>query len=270
MKIVWMVLFGFFVITGCEAADRAVQALRYGEPAPDYANYDRGVAYAMKGDFLKAQREFKKIKKTNRLYNAATSSNAVIQDVVSNAKLKKVVMQFFKANYHEHNKNYSLAIKELDKCIKINPRYAKVHVHQGDLYLLTGKKDKALASFNKAIKLNPKDSDAYYSRGLIYKETKKNNLALSDFSKSLRLSKNPDVYMNRSLIYADQGQYAKAAADAEMMAKLDPSNRVAYNILGYINVSRNNKAQACANYRKACSLGSCYDLERYQQSGYCR
>jgi len=249
--------------------ERAVEQLRYGGPSPDYKTYDKGVEYAIAGNFVKAQVEFNKISKSNLLYPSATSSNKVIQDAISNEDLRKSIIEFFKAHSSHHKKQYNLAILGYDKSIKLSPQYAKTYYHQGMLFSLTRQKNRAMANFNKAIELDPKFGDVYSSRGRIYMDEKKDDLAISDFSKAIELSNDPYAYMNRAQIYIGKGKYPEAVDDANMMISVNSKNPIGYNILGYIDVKLNNKAQACVNYKKACELGSCDGLIEKEQSGYC-
>lgn len=251
------------------APQRAVQALRYGEPEPDYAHYDIAVAKAIVGDFISAKAEFSKIDRKNRLYNAAQGSKAVVEDGIADVNLKPVVVQYFKADQMQHVRQYKAAISELQKCIDLNPSYAKPYLQQGSLYALTGQIGKALETYNKVIKLDPNNSDAYYSRGYVYERNGDTVNAKQDYSKSIMLANNTDAYLSRSQIYIKEKKFQEATADANKIIEYDPSNPLAYNILGYINVSQNNRTQACMNYKKACDLGHCVGFTSKQQEGYC-
>lgn len=249
---------------------RAVTALRYGEPAPAYHIYDKGVALAVKGDFKKAKIIFSKITRENRLYQSAVSSSMVAQDAIDDRRLKNVVIQYFKADIKLHNRQREEGIAELSKCIKLNPRYVKPYIRRGSTYDLLGKKDLALSDYSKVIKLDPKNSDAYHRRGLLYKADKKYKLALRDYSKSIKVSNDKSAYVSRSELHAIMGKFSNAASDAKKAIKADPYNPVAYNILGYVSIQQNNKTQACASYIKACELGVCSGIETNRANGYCR
>lgn len=283
--LILLCLFSFTILASCSTFDnmvkamlkqdkpgdtkRAVYKLRHGEPEPAYPIYDKGVAFAIKGDFKSAKIEFSKIKRENRLYQSAVASNKVIQDAILKESMRDVVIQYFKADMQIHNRKFAVAIIELDKCIKLNPRYTKAYLRRGSTNSLIRQDVRALSDYNKAIELDPKYSDAYYSRGRLFMKKNKMEHALLDFNKAIKFSGHPKAYMSRSELYARNGKYSNAVNDAKKAIKADPKNFAAYNILGYASKKQNNKSRACKSYRNACNLGSCSGIEENRRIGYC-
>lgn len=249
--------------------NRAVVQLEYGKLDPDYTTYDKGVAYAIAGNFSSAQTEFEKINKTDPLYTSATRSKKVIQDAIANVKLKKVVMHYFMAEAHMHNKQYGLAIHQYDNSLSINPRYVKTYLRQGWAFYSTNQPDRALQNYSRAIELDRKNSEAYFYRARLYMESKNIDLAFADFSQCIELTNDPDAYMNRALIHIENGDLTQAVSDANMMIRYGPNNPVGYNILGHLAATQNNKPQSCKHYKKACELGECSGYDEKKANGYC-
>lgn len=85
--------------------------------------------------------------------------------------------------------------------------------------------DQALTDLNKALELNKRDAEALVMRGTLYYQIGELEKANRDISDSLLIE--PDSYrgvMMRSMVAAQEGRYADAIADMEMLVRADPSN----------------------------------------------
>lgn len=145
-------------------------------------------------------------------------------------------------------KQYSAAIKELEKAIAINPDYADAYCVLGSVYadlkkntealekyrqaalrdpdfykpyflratLLRkqGKYDESLKDFNKAVSLNPKNSYSYFNRGIIYYLMGNYEKSVEEYSKAIYLKELvPEFYYNRSITYRKLEMLKKATED---------------------------------------------------------
>ena len=63
---------------------------------------------------------------------------------------------------------YDKAIKEYNKAIELNPKYAEAFNNRGLAYRHKGELDRAIKDYNKAIELNPKYAKAFNNRGVAY------------------------------------------------------------------------------------------------------
>ncbi len=66
--------------------------------------------------------------------------------------------------------DYENAIKEYNRALEINPKYAEAYYNRGDAYDDMGDKERAIADYNRALEINPKLSWAYFGKGLAYEE----------------------------------------------------------------------------------------------------
>lgn len=78
--------------------------------------------------------------------------------------------------------DYSEAISDLNKAIKLHPGFAYAYYNRANLYALSGMLPEAADDYTKAIELNPSFAEAYYNRGLLQiymKDTRKGCLDIS-------------------------------------------------------------------------------------------
>ncbi len=84
--------------------------------------------------------------------------------------------------------------------------------------------EKAMADLNKAIELDPRDAEALVMRGMLYYQQDEVEKANRDITDSLLIR--PDsvrgVWM-RSIVAAQEGRFADAIADMEMLVRADPT-----------------------------------------------
>ena len=121
------------------------------------------------------------------------------------------------------NGDYYGAISDYNKAIEINPRYAKAYVNRGIAKRKSGDNYGAISDYNKAIEINPSDADSYFNLGTIKAiELKDYYGSISDFNKAIEInSTDKSAWKNR-------GSAKKAIGDMK---------------------------GACADWRKAVSLG---------------
>jgi tetratricopeptide (TPR) repeat protein len=85
----------------------------------------------------------------------------------------------------------------------------------------------------QAQEANLNSVQAYLERGIVYSEQGKHELAIADFNQALKID--PDnvyAYGIRGASYAAQGKYELAIADFNQVIKIDPDNVYAYGIRG--------------------------------------
>ena len=85
-------------------------------------------------------------------------------------------------NSHTRTYDYSQAISDLNKAIKLHAGFAYAYYNRANLYALSGMLPEAADDYTKAIELNPYFAEAYYNRGLLQiymKDTRKGCLDIS-------------------------------------------------------------------------------------------
>jgi len=144
------------------------------------------------------------------------------------------------------NKQYALAIRDLDKALAIVEKYnlvpGSIYNRYGNVYFYTENFSKALENYDKAIYFNDEFYEAYLNRGVLYHGLGELDRAVEDYSRSIELRPGHDVepYNNRGAIYAVTGRFELALKDFNKSIELDPSSQI----------SRINKKRVQMDMRK--------------------
>ncbi|MFI3265874.1 MAG: tetratricopeptide repeat protein [Rikenellaceae bacterium] len=80
--------------------------------------------------------------------------------------------------------DYSEAIGDMTKAIKLYPEYAYAYYNRANLYCLSSRLPEALEDYTRAIELNPAFADAYFNRGLLQIYLKDTRKGCMDISKA--------------------------------------------------------------------------------------
>lgn len=120
-----------------------------------------------------------------------------------------------RAAMYNRQKQYDLAITDLDRSIILSPTSTLAFNNRGMAYGMKGDYDRAFKDFSRALEMDPQYADAYANRGEFYRLKDKYDLALIDFEKALKLKPNFSiVYFNRSHTYLALKKYDLAFSDA--------------------------------------------------------
>jgi tetratricopeptide (TPR) repeat protein len=84
---------------------------------------------------------------------------------------------------------FDLALRNINKAIKLNPRFMEAYCNRGLVYLKTQKWDKSIADFSIALQFQPDNADAYYYRGFAKKTKGDLQGSVVDFTRALELKK---------------------------------------------------------------------------------
>jgi len=97
---------------------------------------------------------------------------------------------------------YQKALKDLDKAIQYNPKYAQTYYIHAIDYIGLGDYQQALKDLDKAIQYNPQFAQAYYVRANVYIKLENYQKALKDLDKVIELKSEyvPEAYRDRQEI----------------------------------------------------------------------
>ena len=128
------------------------------------------------------------------------------------------------------SQEYLLAIESLLAALKLDPNNFEAYNTLGMCFGELSEYNPALAAFERAIQLNADFVNAYYNRGHVHKRLGNNTSALADFARAIALSNNRHVsaLIDRSSIYALQGEERLAIADLDRAIELNPDEGAAY------------------------------------------
>jgi len=191
-------------------------------PAKAKEFYDIGLTYADGGEFTEAITYYSQALRIQADY----------------------VKALFQRGYaYGQTSRYNKAIADYNKVLEIIPYQTGALINRGTMYAYKKNYDKAIADYTEALRNNPYLASAFYGRGLCFLDNylavvhtrslrllynyltnayarKKGNLdlAIADFTEALLIK--PD-YMDalywRSVAYRENGEFAKAAEDRELI-----------------------------------------------------
>ena len=129
--------------------------------------------------------------------------------------------------YARHG-NYEKSLKEFQKAIEMNPRYADAYNNMANIYGRSGKMDLAIKNYEKALELNPTIWQSHENLGAIYYDMKQYDLALKYMSEALKLNPmSAPLHSNLGIILMTTRQFDKAKAEFNLALQLEPANRAA-------------------------------------------
>jgi tetratricopeptide (TPR) repeat protein len=200
---------------------------------------DRGIMFAMRGDYELAIADF-------------------TDAIALNNKLSAAYMLRGRAVYGSATE--ILSAGENFSSIIVRSTSGKITASQGQAY------DKAIADYTQAIRLDPNNAVAYRERGVALSQKGDNDKAIADYNQAIRLNPNyARAYINRGNAYDDKGDYDKAIADYNQAIRLDPNDALAYvgrgseyAIRGIVYAIKGDYDKAIADYTQAIRLDPNY------------
>src|SRR5215212_9148435 len=111
------------------------------------AHYNRGNAYAAKGDQAAALADYDEAIKLDPK-NAPALTN--------------------RGTAHSEKGETDAALADFNAALKLNPRFASAYFNRANVYAAKGEADRAIADYTASIKLNSRNVNAYIARGALY------------------------------------------------------------------------------------------------------
>ena len=130
------------------------------------AYYNRGLAYASRGDIDKALADFTQAIRNNPKFGPAYNNRGVANQL---------------AGKHDD------AMTDYSKAIELNPKDARAYHGRGTVYQSKGDFKKAIEDFSEAVRIDPKFGFAYFNRGVVYARLKDYSQAIKDYDETIRL-----------------------------------------------------------------------------------
>ena len=142
---------------------------------------------------------------------------------------------FKRGTIYKKLKNYSKAIEDYDKVIKLNSNDAGYYNGRGSAKYSLGEYKESVEDYNKAIKLNPNKVSYYNKRGNGKYKLGEYKESIEDYNKAIELnSNNATFYGNRGSAKYRLREYKESIEDYNKAIELNPNNKL----------YRNNKEKA--------------------------
>ncbi|MCP3370473.1 tetratricopeptide repeat protein [Bradyrhizobium cajani] len=147
------------------------------------------------------------------------------------------------------------AAADLSTAIKLDPNDAEAYEMRGIVYTNQHRFDRALADYDQAIKLKPDYAQAWSDRGTTFYLGGDNEKAVRDFNEALRLDPNhARAHANRAAAYRKLDQLDKSIADETEAIRLDPTEPEFFNNRGLSYADLGEYDKAIADYDQALRL----------------
>lgn len=160
-----------------------------------------------------------------------------------------------RGSFRAKNGNYSSAMKDLNKSIKLFQHDYYAFNNRGMIYLAEQKYDLAEKDFSKAIALDSNLYEAYLNRGLIFLNTRKYELALQDFQKSTFLAPDNELnYLNSALLYERMYRIDDALVAFQKAVKINSVNSQTYFYRGQLLYKIKEYAEALKDFDRSLQL----------------
>jgi tetratricopeptide (TPR) repeat protein len=223
---------------------------------------DRGILFAMRGDYELAAADFSEaIQLDGALATAyVLRGRALYASVVNVTGLEEGfsgVTGFSTGGNagNDQKVRYARAATDFTQAIRIDPNNKIAYKERGLMYNEQGDHDRAIADYNQAIRLDPNYAAAYNNRGLVYSDKGDYDRAIADYTQAIRLDTNDaTAYYNRGVAYYIKGDYDRAIADYNQAIRLDPNDAAAYNNRGVSYANKGDYDHAIADYNQAIRL----------------
>ena len=110
------------------------------------------------------------------------------------------------------------AIKDLDRAIKVDPKYARTYHLMGLAHEGIGDTEAALAHFTRAIEVDPAYGAAYYSRATLFTRLGMEESAFEDIQTVTAITAtNLETFANENNVWHTQQMRVEDAIETELM-----------------------------------------------------
>lgn len=143
-----------------------------------------------------------------------------------------------------------MAVLELKKAIRKNPKDAGSHYNLGVAFLSLGRSLEALNAFQKAVGLDPRFAAAHLGQGVAFSRLGRGLQALSSIRLALSLKPNdPLTYLNLGIAYRQLGRHRLGQQAIVQAIRLAPDSPEAHYQLGLTNLCLENRVSALQEYK---------------------
>lgn len=168
-----------------------------------YNYYSRGLEYCVKGEFTKAESQFKKALELDKFNYFPQFALETLADFNSGIINKEYTIYFLNGVRYAEDFDYQRAIEEFKEAVKINPNYAKAYNCIGNGYQSLRNSQEAISYYKKAVQIDPNYVKAYNNLGGEYFSLKQYQEAIACVEKALQMNPNDaQNYYNLGLAYS--------------------------------------------------------------------
>jgi superkiller protein 3 len=149
----------------------------------------------------------------------------------------------------------SLAEKELQKALELNPKLPQANFHLAELAIYGAQIDRGIELLKNEIAINPAFAMAYYRLGEAYTRQLKWDEAIAPLQKSIWLSpffSGPYIVLGK--VYLKKGDLPNAESVLRRALKMDPNNFNGHHLLAQVLQQANRVEEAKKEFELADRL----------------
>lgn len=175
---------------------------------------------------------------------------------VSELEPKNNLPHHYKGVYLARDKQFSMAIKELERSLELNPNYYPSNWFLADLYLQVNNTQKTIAIFEQLSRNSDNKPLALFKIGLLYHLQKDYVKAKSYYQSALKLNTNmADAYNNLANISIDQNaNFNEGLSYAKKAVEIQPENFSFLDTLGWLYYLSGDKVSADKTLQRALKI----------------
>jgi tetratricopeptide (TPR) repeat protein len=149
------------------------------------------------------------------------------------------------------------ALRDTDKAIKLDPNDADAFYNRACASYLGQVNESALKDLERSLQLRPENAEALFLRGVVKGELFKEDAGLADIEAAMRLK--PDLAgarMSAAVLLFEMERFEEAIVKfSEVIAEGGAELMEAHYYRADCHYNLENKADACADWRKSAELG---------------
>ena len=163
---------------------------------------------------------------------------------------------FAEGKKSQAEKNHAKAVEWFEKAQTLDKKNPEIPAQLCLSLIQLARYSKAVSAAKVAQRLAPKEGKYVYYQAVALDSMGRDLDVLEVTAKALKLQSDiSDLYVLRANIYLDKKEYNTAIANLNKALELDTKNGLAYMKRGYAKDRVVDSTGACADWRKALSLG---------------
>jgi superkiller protein 3 len=187
-----------------------------------------GLAYALSGDYERAEKFLKSAIELNRDHPEAQG------------RLGLVLLLEGRTDE---------SIQRLNEAVKLNPGVAELHVNLAKAYAVAGSLDDADKHYTLALKADPNNYDGWYEKGNILSAQGKLDKAIEAHKRAVGIEPGlAKAYYKMGLVYARKKMYDEAEAQFKKTIRANCDYADAYYAIAVLNREHKKDHKAAAHY----------------------
>jgi Tfp pilus assembly protein PilF len=179
------------------------------------------------------------------------------QKKAEEARAKDPRYQFNLGLFYFNSNNLDEAVKYLNRCLSLDPRYYQAYNALGLVFSMKGNLPEAVKYYQRSLEISPEFSEAHNNLGIVYLELGYVDKGEAEFLKVLSDPAYPTKELpnyNLARLSCARKDFDKALVYVDTAIKLNNRLAMAHNLRGYILENQNKLTEAIESYRQAVKL----------------